>query len=193
MKKILFLILIFVTLGFANRDTVLENRSYKIGPGSHLSVIGTSNVRGFTCKYDITKFDNAIPVHYNVDGDKMLFSKSDLILENINFNCGGRGINRDFNEVLKTDLHPEIKLSLKEILNFNKKKQVEVLVDISLAGVTNHYRIPVAYKVSNKLEVSGQLDLALDDFNIIAPTKLFGLVQLGNHVEIEFQLFLESI
>ncbi|AUS06442.1 YceI family protein [Pseudotamlana carrageenivorans] len=194
MKKILFLILILATLGFAKRDVFLENRVYKIVSGSHMSVIGTSNVKGFTCKYDITKFDKTLPVHYTIAGNKIVFSKSDLVLENVNFDCGGRGINRDFKEVLKTDLYPEIKLTLKEILDYKTTNHVEVLVGISIAGVSNQYGIPVCYNVvDGKLRISGHLDLALNDFNIQAPTKLFGLIQLGNEVKIDFQLFLKEI
>lgn len=193
MKKTLFIILIFTTLGFTKRDTVLENKAFKIAEGSRLSVIGTSNVKGFTCKYDVTKFDQEFPVNYTLEGDKIVFSKSDLVLENINFNCGGRGINRDFREILKTNAHPQIKLTLKEIINYKKKNQVEVIVDISMAGVSNPYHIPVVYKTTDKLEVSGHLELGLKDFKIEAPSKLFGIVQIGNEVKIEFQLFLEAL
>ncbi|MBU2951790.1 hypothetical protein KO493_13910 [Tamlana agarivorans] len=193
MKKILFLVALIAVLGFTNKDTFIENTAFKIIDDSTLSVIGTSNVKGFECKYDMTDFKSVIPINYILKDGKILLSESTLVLDNINFDCGGRAINRDFIEILKTKKHPRIKLELREINMIHNKNEVNVLVDVSMAGISNTYSIPVNLKKNDKLEVVGNLDLYLDTFNIEAPNKLFGLIQIGNHVEIEFKLFLKEI
>ncbi|WP_194767699.1 YceI family protein [Tamlana sp. I1] len=193
MKKVLFLVLMCTVFGFTTRDTNVESTAFKVAPESTLSVVGTSNVKGFECDYNFIEFKSPIPVYYHIEGHKIKFTNSALVLNNINFDCGGKGINRDFKDIIKTKKHPHIRLILKEIENYKKQNNVQVVVDITMAGVTNTYKVPIVFNKTEKLEVIGNLNLLLDDFNIETPSKLFGLVKIDNHVEIAFKLFLEEV
>lgn len=187
MKKIVLLISIFSLFAFTSSD--VKRTSVMITPNSKLLIVGKTNVNSFNCRYDILKLQKPIPVFYKKHHDKISFDNTVLVLDNVNFDCGGRGINADFHELLKTKTYPQIRIKLKEISEGKtNNKPVLAHMDITIAGITKGYQMPVEVSNADAMQINGILNLNLSDFNLEAPKKALGLIVVKDEIEINFEL-----
>ncbi|PKD20629.1 hypothetical protein APR41_13210 [Salegentibacter salinarum] len=178
--------LIFTLSGVA--QTGLETKKIDILPDSHLTIKGTTNINDFECEFNTLRFKNeTFKVHYTENGDILYFKNSVLPLENVYFDCGNRKINKDFHELLKSEEHPEILLKLKKIDMRGEGNSI-VTIGFTIAGVNNDYKFPVEITRDQQLCFDGKLKLNIKDFNLEAPSKIFGLIVLDEEIEINFNL-----
>ena len=105
----------------------------------------------------------------------------------MNFDCGNRKINKDFHELLKSKEHPEILLKLKKI-DMSEEGNSIVTIGFTIAGVNKDYKFPVEITRDKQLCFDGKLKLNIKDFNLEAPSKIFGLIVLDEVIEINFNL-----
>ena len=191
MKRILLFITVTIVLAFAKIG--FNNTQVIIAPSSKLLVIGKTNVNSFKCQYDILKLKNPIPVFFKKFNDKIIFDDTELILENVNFDCGGLGINNDFQDLLKTNTYPRIIIALKEITACaDSYKDFEAFVDLKIAGITKSYRMPVVFEGNSAMSIKGNLSLNIRDFNLEPPKKALGLIVVKDVIEIDFQLAIKE-
>lgn len=61
---------------------------------------------------------------------------------------------------------------------------------MKIAGVEKEYLVPVIFN-TNTNNVKGQLKLNIKDFKLKSPKKLLGMVVVNDHVDINFNLFLQ--
>lgn len=180
--SVLTLILCLMSLSAPMRSTRVA-----IANGSELSITGYTNLTNFNCTYTMDTFEHPIPVSYQESGDVLSFEKATLELRNIHFDCGGKGINRDFHKLLRTEEYPAIMLHLKEIRKIRSGKALAE-VHIEIAGKTNRYQIPLELNRSNDLRARGILELQLTDFALETPTKAMGLITVKDRITIHFDL-----
>jgi polyisoprenoid-binding protein YceI len=187
MKRILIFISVLTALAFT--DSFVGNTSVVITPSSKLYVLGKTNVNSFKCHYNVLKLNKPIPINFKSHGDKISFEKTTLVLDNVNFDCGGSSINNDFQNLLKTKTYPRIFIKLKEInKDKNKESLVLALVDLEIAGVTKPYTIPVELNNEGTMTIKGVLGLNIRDFNLEPPKKAMGLIVVKDVIEINFEL-----
>src|SRR5690606_33344694 len=126
-------------------------------------------------------------------GDKIAFEKTTLVLDNINFDCGGPGINNDFQELLKTKTHPKVFIKLKEIIkDKNNENLVQALIDLEIAGITKPYTVPIELKNEETMSIKGALALNIRDFNLDPPRKALGMIVVKDVIEINFDLAIKK-
>jgi len=191
MRKIIFLI-IFSTFAFTGKEAFNET-SVLIKPESQLLIKGKTNVGNFECEYNISEIDKPILLFYEVIDNKMVFKKAKLVLDNYCFDCGSRGINKDFLELLKSDKHPEIELYLKEIQKSKINSSViNAILELHIVGKAKNYYIPITIDDTDDICVSGILKLDITDFGLEAPKKALGLIEVSKYIEINFQLNLKE-
>src|SRR5690606_38238619 len=107
------------------------------------------------------------------------------------FDCGGKGINRDFHGLLKSDIYPKIIIKLKEIKLYpNKKNTADALIEIEIAGKSQTYHMKTEYFKNQNWIINGELKLNIQDFNLEAPKKMLGLIVVSESIEINFKLVL---
>jgi len=181
-----FFTLLFAIPGIAQTD--FKTREITILPNSNLSISGTTNINDFECNFNPLYFKNeTFKVHYTEKGEILHFKNSVLPLENVNFDCGNRKINKDFHELLKSKEHPEILLKLKKI-DMSEEGNSIVTIGFTIAGVNKDYKFPVEITRDKQLCFDGKLKLNIKDFNLEAPSKIFGLIVLDEVIEINFNL-----
>lgn len=191
MKKILFILLFLVLVSFTT--TTRHSKSVLITPESELHINGTSNVTDFKCQYNIEKLGRPIRIDYHEENGVMKFEKSKLVLENNGFDCGGRGINKDFHGLLKSDVYPKIILRLKEItLKTHTPNAADALVEIEIAGISHTYTMEATYHKNENWLISGQLKLNIQDYELKAPKKMLGLIVVSENIEISFNLVIQE-
>lgn len=185
-----FFTLFFAIAGIAQTD--FETREIDILPDSQLSIKGTTNINDFECDFNTLRFKNeTFKVHYTEKGEILHFKNSVLPLENQNFDCGHRKINNDFHKLLKTEKYPEIFLKIKKI-DLNREEEATVTLSFTIAGIENDYRFPIEITWENQVRFKGKLDLNIKDFNLQAPTKIFGLIVIDEEIEIDFNLNIQT-
>lgn len=193
MKRILLVLLYLVLVSFAKTNLVKSSKSIRITNKSELNITGTSNVSDFKCRYNIKNLGSAIRIHYEKDNDVIRFENSMLVLENSGFDCGGKGINRDFHGLLQSDIYPEIILRLKEIkLKPHKKNTADALIEIEIAGIKNSYHMETQFNKEQDWHIAGQLKLNINKFNLKAPKKMLGLIVVSDEIEISFKLVIKE-
>ena len=172
----------------------VKNTEVFIKPESKLIIKGKTNINTFNCNYSIINLENPIPVNFEFKGNKVVFNKTNLILNNDCFDCGNKTINKDFKILLKTNEYPQIFLRLKEMENYNFENSTSnVLVEMEIAGIIKSYKVPVNINNNeNNLFVKGKLEINICDFNLDPPKKFLGLITVNNMIEIDFQLLLQE-
>ncbi|TDN95281.1 YceI-like domain-containing protein [Salegentibacter sp. 24] len=187
----LFLLALFLTIsGIAQSG--LKTREIKILPNSRLSISGTTNINEFECDFNTFNFKNdSFKVHFIEKGDILNFRNSVLPLENSDFDCGNRQINKDFHELLETKRFPKILLKLKKI-DMSTKDNTTVTINFNIAGVDKDYKFPVDITRNKQLCFDGKLHLNITDFNLKAPSKIFGLIELKEEIVINFNLNIQT-
>lgn len=191
LKKILFFVSIAATLAFTAVTT--GSTSVLITPSSKLLIKGKTNVNSFQCEFDVLKIKNPIPVFFKKIENKMVFDNTVLVLENNCFDCGGKGINNDFQELLKSDVYPQTQIKLKEICKDNSSENnVLASMDICIAGVTKSCTMPIQLDGEETLLIEGVLSLNICDFNLEPPKKAMGLIVVKDIIEINFQLVVKE-
>lgn len=193
MKAFSILTLFVLLASFTLVKMEKHDKTIFISPKSKLEIVGDSNISAFKCVFNVKNLNKPLRIAYEEGKEIIRFQESTLILEASFFDCGGRGINRDFHDLLKTKEHPQILLTLMEIKKESMaEKKVEALVKIQIAGVSRTYKVNVHVNDKDNLHIGGKLKLNITDFNLVAPKKMMGLIVVSEEIEIIFNLYLEE-
>lgn len=193
MKTMAFILPFLVLISFSKMSSLKESKFVRIAPESTLEIKGTSNVTNFTCVYNILSLNQPIPIHYENKNDMIYFENAGLVLKNSCFDCGGRGINKDFNGLLQSESYPHIVLNLKELKKkSNSKNTIDALIEIQIAGISKIYTMETQFHYDENWHISGILKLNIKDFDLAAPKKMLGLIVVSEEIEIRFNLVLEE-
>lgn len=163
-------------------------------PGSEVVISGTSNINKFNCRYQVAGLE--VPVHlvYREELNEIHFKNARLDLPSDCFDCGGKGINKDFKEILQTNKYPEIKLRLLYVDPPDRdSKKVGVGMEIVLAGVSRKYFTQLDTRTDGEILVKGTLDLKLTDFGLEPPKKALGLIKVDDEVKVNLNLKFKEI
>ncbi len=192
MSKLILIVVLFFTFSF--KSTVyIKTASVSIDPKSQIFIKGKTNINNFICTFNIKNIDNPISIHYKIIDDNILFEKAHLVLDNHCFDCGHKGMNRDFYNLLKSDEYPEILLELKEInKNTDDPCVVNAITKLHIAGKSKVYTIPIQLKEDKSIMVTGNLTLNMTDFGLEAPKKALGLIVVSDEIEIKFDMVFKN-
>ncbi|MBR9855279.1 MAG: YceI family protein [Algicola sp.] len=161
---------------------------------SEVIISGTTNVNQFTCKYNLEEMELPIRLVYDDAKEHILFNNASLQLANDCFDCGGRAINKDFKELLQTELHPQVEMKLLYVAPPQEEtSKVDVGMEIKIAGVTRRYNAVLDCNVDNKITVNGVLELKLSDFNLQAPKKMLGMIKVDDKIKVRLAIKMNEV
>lgn len=186
MKKILFAVLVLFC-GAITHAQNFEKTKATILPSSNLTIIGDSNIAGFQCEFDTSSLERVQIINYRQTGNTINFNGAVLSLNNRGFDCGSKGINRDFHDLLRTEQHPVIRLELNKI-DLSSPNEGLAHVIITIAGKHRTYSVPVKIKTEEIAEFKGKLVVNIKHYDLEPPKKLFGMIVVKDNIEIEFDL-----
>lgn len=188
--SIIVLFFLASVLNFTKTEKVeVKDSTVFFSSESYLKINGKTNVSNFECNFNMNTLSDSINVNYSAYDRIIKFNKAALILPNLQFNCGGRAINKDFKKLLNTDEFPEIILNLKEISKINiDDNSITATVDIMICNIVNTYNIPISIVENDGLYVKGTLPLDINDFSLTPPTKILGMIKVSSEIEIQFSL-----
>lgn len=174
---------------YIKNDSTIKESTVILTTDSFLKINGETNVSTFECQFNMSAISKSIAIQYTDFEHNIEFKDAKLILPNVEFDCGGKAINKDFKALLKTEQFPEITLKLKELSKVETSSNSRTAtIEISISNVVKTYSIPVSIVNNDILNVSGVMPLDITDFNLVAPTKMLGMVKVSPIIEIEFSL-----
>ena len=186
MKKFAFVLLVLLC-GTMTQAQDFQKRKITLLPTSELTIIGDSNIAAFQCEFNTSYLEKSQVVTYNKIKNEISFTGAVLLLRNRGFDCGNKGINRDFHDLLQSKTHPQILLELIK-LELTSPSNGIATVKITIAGKHRIYKVPVAIKDAAIIDVSGNLHLNIQDYGLEAPKKLFGMIVVKDEIDINFNL-----
>jgi hypothetical protein len=187
MKKFLPIVMLLLTGAFTSAQTPFQVKEVAVLPSSHLSITGDTNINKFECNFDTSYLKKAQKVYYSRKDSIMNFTGAILTLDTKGFDCGNKGINQDFNDLIKSDQYPEILLELNKV-SLHSRTFGTATVCITMAGKEKFYNVPVNIKNGPTAHIQGELELNIKDFNLEPPKKLFGIIKVKDEIEISFDL-----
>ena len=163
---------------------------------SKLTIHGSSNITDFSCVSEHELEEDT--VSFNVENlkESITITRSSLVLEIEEFDCGKRGINRDFRQTLKFKEHPNINIELKGLQTISGDEYPSsAVVDIIIAGIKKEYTVPLQNLGfhANTIYASGKKVLVMSDFKLEPPSPMLGLVKVDDELEIRFDLVIRQI
>lgn len=189
MKRLVYFFLAVISFSFVTNEEVIQ-REVLITNESFLYIKGTSNINTFTCVYDAATLSRKVPVSFTTNNKTTHFKNVQLLLKNSGFNCGNRGINSDFHELLKTHKYPNIQFELlKTVDNHNS---IDTHIAIEIAGIKKQYKVPVI-KNGELAPLEGVLCLNITDFGLTPPRKMMGMIVVREDIEIVFGFELQVL
>ncbi|MER3375018.1 MAG: YceI family protein [Allomuricauda sp.] len=178
---------------FSFNDPERETK-VRVAPESEVVISGTTNVNQFTCKYNLQELEMPIRLIYDEKSEQIQFKNAELKLVNDCFDCGGKAINKDFQELLKTERHPQVELKLLYVdpPSPNQSK-VDVGVEIKIAGVSRKYQSVLYCEQTSNICVNGTLELKLSDFELEPPKKMLGMIKVDDEIRVHLTLQMSEI
>lgn len=167
-----------------------------VKPTSGLSVHGTSNVNSFVCKVPSIGCYDTITIN-QLNNQSAIKIDADLNIPIALFNCGNRIMTHDLKKTLKSDEHPEMKITFKKIesglSNIKLNNTIKVNTVIELAGIEKAVEVLfTALESTNKrILLSGHRVICFSDFNLKPPVKMAGAVKVRDQLNVELNLLLE--
>lgn len=163
---------------------------------SKLTINGTSNVTDFQCQSTQEFESDTLNLAIRQLETQVEITKSTLILEVSEFDCGRKGINRDFRQTLKYREHPSIHISLNGLITSPDSDYPDAaIVDITIAGITRAYRVNLYNVVyfDKTIYAAGHQILNISDFGLEPPSPMLGLIKVHDELKISFDLVIREL
>lgn len=181
-------------------DIVNGNYQVQIAEESHLVINGHTNVNSFSCGYDGNFYPDTLSVSTVATSGCLELKNAEIKLKTSYFDCSNKLMNPDFQNLLKADQYPFIKIKVIEIdknpgqfrnhlVSTYSRKMLHLSVEIIIAGHKKNYDLPIEVAGDqNKNFYKGHLDLDIRDFGLTPPKKMLGLVVVNEMVSINFMV-----
>nr|WP_321413405.1 YceI family protein [uncultured Allomuricauda sp.] len=190
--KIVFLGLLFLA-GLSFNDPERETK-VRVASESEVVISGTTNVNEFSCTYNFEQLEMPIRLIYDEKSEHIVFKNAELKLVNDCFDCGGKAINKDFKELLKTKRHPKVHLKLLYVDPPEAQQgSVDVGLLIEIAGVKRTVETQLYCEQAKHIQVKGTLKLKLSDFELEAPKKMLGMIKVDDEIKVNLALRMTEI
>jgi polyisoprenoid-binding protein YceI len=176
----------------------LYEEQLALQPESKLWVEGTSTVRSFSCQATEVKATveasgtNAIA--RLMTGDKAVQAVN-VVVPSEKLDCGNGTMNEHMRKAIKTAEAPTIAF---KVTSYEMAKEANGVAGkltgtLSLGGETKTITVPATGVMeSGALHVTGSYPLAMSDYNLKAPSLMFGRIKVRDQVTVKFDLLLKS-
>ncbi|SDK69375.1 YceI-like domain-containing protein [Salinimicrobium catena] len=187
MKKLMLIALLLLSGALVHAQNNFHEKKVTVLPTSQLSINGDTNINKFECVFDTEYLNEGKKVYYSRRDSIMKFTGAILVLNTQGFDCGNKGINQDFHDLIKSDEYPEIHLEINQVRLRTSEFGVATIC-ITMAGKQKYYEVPINIKDGKIAEFQGELELNIKDFGLEPPKKLFGIIVVKDDIEINFDL-----
>jgi hypothetical protein len=196
MMKLAVLILpILVLVGFDFLNSKSSEQHLVVQPESTIVISGKSNVKKFQCAISQYRGSDTL-VLAREEGKTAVFRKGCVKLDATNFDCGMKVITKDFRNTIKAEQFPFISIDFVSFerapLYQTKEDNFRGQLKISLTDVTRPFDVVCTCQKDERgfIHLQGSHDFTFSEFNMKAPTKMFGAVKVNDNITVGFHLVL---
>lgn len=194
MIKIWFLSLLISPFLLASQTTRMDEW-FEI-ENSEITILGTSNVTDYSCLLRTSSENQHLLIESATKGLTITLKDAVIKLKANDFVCDNGPMTKDFLKTIKAEKYPHVLIEFQSfqlnepVEKNNAQQNVISTIAVTLAGVQRFYklRLDSLNFEMDSVTVSGQKELNISDFQIQAPTALFGLVRADDKVTIEFKI-----
>ena len=159
---------------------------YEQAGNSRITVSGSSTLHEWT----MTTTEGKAQASFEVDenGAPSRLNSLSLKVRSESLKSGQTAMDKNAYSTLNTDVYKTITFSLVSATIANTKIQCDG--NLTIAGVTKRIALDVVYKLmpDRSLQCSGTKKINMSDFEIDAPSFMFGTVKTGNEIVISFRV-----
>ena len=187
------LLLIFITFQAIGQSNSIHN--VRVAE-SEFNIFGKTNINNFHCQLTQDYSADKIKVESYRDSLDVVFDGMTFTYRVDKFDCGIGAMNRDLQNTLKSDYHPDLQLRVNEIILDSSNTVIEELdvsakVVITIAGVTRDVYLEKGKIINyddDQLSFYGEKSLKMTDFKIDPPTKMLGAIKVKDELNIAFHI-----
>jgi len=165
-------------------------QTFKVNtPASKMEVLGTSNIHD----WEILAKDFQGTINLELENGQLVkISQLDFSVIAESLESGKGGMDKNTYKALNTDKYKTIIYKLVKVndIDCTSKSPCKITTSgyLTIAGTKKPIDITFDSKISNgSIVLSGNKSIKLSNFNIDAPTAMFGTITTGDEVNIKFQ------
>lgn len=180
-----------VLFTFIYLPTTSAQNTYKIGAGSQIKVIGTSNIHD----WDMTAVNFAFDANFTVKGaDVQDVSALSFVLPVKNLKGKEDLLNSRAYKALKEEQFDKISFKLIEAVIVPQQRIIKATGNLTISGVTKKVLIQTTYTVASDESITckGSKAIKMSEFNIKAPSFMMGALKVADEVTIDILLKLKK-
>lgn len=194
------LLLALFTIAFAvpAGGWTIYQEQLALQPQSKLWVEGSSTIRSFSCQASDVKAtveaDGSNAIARLMTGDKAV-QTVEIVVPADKLDCGNGTMNEHMRKAIKAAEHPAIafKITSYEITKDANGVRGSLTGALSLGGETKTITVPATGEMADgALRVTGTYALAMSDYDLKAPSLMFGRIKVRDQVTVKFDLLLKS-
>ena len=169
-------------------------------PESSISIHGKSNINTFDFVQSGVFTEPSIKILLNQNTQGLLTNSVSLPVDVRKFTCSNKKMLSDFLDLLNAEKYPVMNITVYKINIKTETTSTDkdfytgnVIVSITLAGVTSLYSIPFdAVSTSDRFVILGEKILRFSDFKLTPPVKFMGLIKVKNELHVQLKLVVEA-
>jgi hypothetical protein len=193
MRTTLLILSIFLLSG---RAPVRER--WIVDSSSKLVIYGDTNVNRFTCETDCFEKIDTLEYHLDEKACDIFFTQTQIRVPVKSFRCGSEMITKDFWETLNVEKYPTMTVHFLNLRDFSTAENGDLVrgeVAIVLAGVQKKYHVQYRLERHSQdyFSLVGKQPVCFSDFQLKAPRKMMGLIQVQEDLEVEFLMKLKVL
>src|SRR5690242_11658984 len=175
----------------------LYTEQLALQPTSKLWVEGTSTIRSFSCQAGEVKAtveaSGSNSVARLMTGEKAVESVN-VVVPSEKLDCGNGTMNEHMRKAIKAQEAPTIAF---RVTSYDMTKEANGVAGkltgtLSLGGKTKTITVPaIGVMESGALHVTGSYPLAMSDYDLKAPSLMFGRIKVRDQVTVKFDLLLK--
>jgi len=142
-----------------------------------IQINGKTNVNSFKCKNHQFYFEKEA---HNFFSSKL----PNIYLKYVEFDCGNKMMNRDFQKILQADNYPYLHINF---LKFTQTESESYVAVIEVTMVQKTIKYVVDFKMANG-HLVGDKNVKFSDFNIVPPKKMGGLIVVKDDLDLVFNM-----
>ena len=183
MTRVVFAVFLFIRILVYGQDSM-------DAPVSYLVVHGTSSLHNWTLELDVQQFKliSVVFAQERLDSIAVEFPVNGLIAPK-------KGMYKKMKNALQSKIHPTIRVQLSDFIFKNDSLFISNAL-YSIAGKEKRmpFKARYVHLKKNEFVLFGKQQIKMSDFNVNPPSAMFGLMNTGNELLVEFKLhfFLEN-
>jgi len=188
------ILILFIVLNFTKITAGNYPFSAVISSTISMDIHVKTNVNSFICNYK-SEINDTISYLFSLKDNKYFMGENQYLIPVELIDCHNSAMNKDMQEMFNSSKYPNIIIKIKNIhYNHNLSDKGIIYLSLIIDNIEkNYYMNFETTKGNNCLKVGGSLSVNLNDFNIIPPTKFFGLLKVNNIININFLLNLKQM